>query len=130
MRPAIACPRLPGTRPSCLFSPSACLPFPLQAVSQGEKPLLAAKGLRVGDFNGKNLSTVGATNLRLNPMDLPQAQALKNWCVGRQWREFTMYNCNRTEGPAVNNMQCTARIVWWAHAPFTYAWLPVRKAWC
>lgn len=51
----------------------------LQAVSQGEKPLLAAKGLRVGDFNGKNLSTVGATNLRLNPMDLPQAQALKNW---------------------------------------------------
>lgn len=53
-----------------------------QAVSQGEKPLLAAKGLRVGDFNGKNLSTVGATNLRLNPMDLPQAQALKNWYDG------------------------------------------------
>jgi hypothetical protein len=32
--------------------------------AQGRFPVLAAKGVRVGDFNGKNLSTLNSTTAR------------------------------------------------------------------
>ncbi|GLI66607.1 hypothetical protein VaNZ11_010528 [Volvox africanus] len=50
-----------------------------QMVRSGARPVLAAKALRVGDFNGKTLSTIGASTLRIDPMDLPAAQRLRNW---------------------------------------------------
>ncbi|GFR50485.1 hypothetical protein Agub_g12748, partial [Astrephomene gubernaculifera] len=50
-----------------------------QTVRNGGRPVLAAKALRVGDFNGKTLSTVGASSLRIDPMDLPAAQRLRSW---------------------------------------------------
>ncbi|GLC43682.1 hypothetical protein PLESTM_001504100 [Pleodorina starrii] len=50
-----------------------------QMVRQGARPVLAAKALRVGDFNGKTLSTISASTLRIDPMDLPAAQRLRNW---------------------------------------------------
>ena len=47
-------------------------------LSSGERPILAAKSVRVGDFSGKTLSSVGATLLTVNP-DLPDAARLRNW---------------------------------------------------
>lgn len=48
-------------------------------VSSGQKPMLACKGLRVGDFNGKTLSTISGTTLKVNPTDVPEVQQLRNW---------------------------------------------------
>lgn len=48
-------------------------------------PVLAIKGSRVGEFNGgKNLSTISATVLQLDP-DIPEAHRLRGWfnTVGR-----------------------------------------------
>lgn len=50
---------------------------------QGRFPVLAAKGVRVGDFNGKNLSTIGSSLVSgahlpapvLGPPPLPCAAA-------------------------------------------------------
>ncbi|KAG2449859.1 hypothetical protein HYH02_005382 [Chlamydomonas schloesseri] len=53
-----------------------------QMVRGGGRPILAAKALRVGDYNGKTLSTVGASALRLDPMDLPAAQRVRGWYDG------------------------------------------------
>ena len=49
--------------------------------AEGRFPVLAAKGVRVGDFNGKNLSTVNATGLTLDPPDLEEARRLRSWCA-------------------------------------------------
>lgn len=55
-----------------------------QMIAEGTKPVLAVKGARVGEFNGKTLSTMGSTILALNPRDLPQQAAeLRHWCVRR-----------------------------------------------
>ncbi|KAG2491292.1 hypothetical protein HYH03_010298 [Edaphochlamys debaryana] len=50
-----------------------------QMVRGGARPVLVAKAVRVGDFNGKSLSTVGASVLRLDPMDLQEVQRLRQW---------------------------------------------------
>nr|CAB3496670.1 unnamed protein product [Digitaria exilis] len=41
-------------------------------------PIIAIKSLRVSDFQGVSLSTVGKSTLVVNP-DLPEAQNLKSW---------------------------------------------------
>ncbi|XP_039779304.1 replication protein A 70 kDa DNA-binding subunit B-like isoform X1 [Panicum virgatum] len=41
-------------------------------------PIIAIKSLRVSDFQGLSLSTVGKSTLLVNP-DLPEAQNLKSW---------------------------------------------------
>ncbi|RLN39553.1 replication protein A 70 kDa DNA-binding subunit B [Panicum miliaceum] len=41
-------------------------------------PIIAIKSLRVSDFQGVSLSTVGKSTLLVNP-DLPEAQNLKSW---------------------------------------------------
>ncbi|EFJ49234.1 hypothetical protein VOLCADRAFT_104448 [Volvox carteri f. nagariensis] len=53
-----------------------------QMVRSGARPVFAAKALRVGDFNGKTLSTIGSSVLRIDPMDLPAAQRLRSWYDG------------------------------------------------
>ncbi len=49
-----------------------------QMVRAGERPVLAAKSVRVGDFNGQTLSTIGSSLLSINP-DHPQAAIIRNW---------------------------------------------------
>jgi len=44
----------------------------------GRHPILAVKGARVGDFNGKNLSTVNSSVVNVDP-DIPEAGALRHW---------------------------------------------------
>ena len=43
-------------------------------------PIVAIKAARVGEFNGKNLSTIGTSVVTMNP-DIPDAGALRQWCV-------------------------------------------------
>eukprot|EP00877_Chromochloris_zofingiensis_P013681 jgi/Chrzof1/8567/Cz03g15270.t1 len=47
-------------------------------VRSGGRPVLAIKAVRIGDFNGKNLSTIGSSTVTLNP-DVPEAGFLRTW---------------------------------------------------
>lgn len=53
----------------------------LQAVESNQHPVLAVKAARVGDFNGKSLSTISTSRLTMDPPDLPEAGNLRNWCA-------------------------------------------------
>lgn len=57
---------------------STCAVTVLQMLDQGLHPVLAVKTARVGDFNGKTLSTLGGSLLNLDP-DIPEAGTLRNW---------------------------------------------------
>lgn len=46
--------------------------------SEKTHPVIAIKNARVGDFNGKNLSTIGATLINMNS-DEPAARNLRDW---------------------------------------------------
>ncbi|KAF9261402.1 replication factor-A protein 1 [Marasmius fiardii PR-910] len=47
-------------------------------VAEHDNPVLAIKGARVGDFGGRNLSTINSTQVLQNP-ELPEAFALRGW---------------------------------------------------
>lgn len=49
-----------------------------QMLEQGSHPILAVKTARVGDFNGKTLSTLNTSLVNLDP-DIPEAGALRTW---------------------------------------------------
>lgn len=61
----------------------------VQMVRSGDRPVLAAKAVRVGDFNGKTLSTIGSSLLTINP-DHPQAAEVRNWWTSPLFPQ----NCN------------------------------------
>jgi replication factor A1 len=44
----------------------------------GSNPILALKGVRISDFNGRSVVTVSSTQLKINP-DVPMAERLKQW---------------------------------------------------
>ena len=48
-------------------------------IAAGRHPILACKGVRVGDFGGKNISTVSATQLMLEPAECQETGALREW---------------------------------------------------
>jgi len=48
------------------------------ALQQGVRPVVALKGMRVGDFNGKNLGSCASTTVLIDP-DRPEAQQLRSW---------------------------------------------------
>ena len=47
-------------------------------VQQGARPVFAIKSARVGDFNGKTLSTIGSSIIRVEPA-IPGASELRAW---------------------------------------------------
>lgn len=49
------------------------------AVTGGHHPILAVRNARVGDFNGKTLSTVSSSQIMVDPSDLPEAAHLRRW---------------------------------------------------
>lgn len=49
------------------------------AVKSGLRPIVALKSVRVGDFNGKNLSTLGSSRVVVDPPNQPEAQYLRDW---------------------------------------------------
>ena len=49
------------------------------AVAAGNHPIIAAKSVRIGDYNGKTLSTIASTTIVVDPVDTPEAGSLKSW---------------------------------------------------
>lgn len=45
----------------------------------GLHPIVAVKSARVGDFNGKTLSTVGSSTVVIDPPEVPEAIQLRQW---------------------------------------------------
>ena len=45
----------------------------------GSRPVLVAKGVTVGDYGGRTLSSTGGSALDLDPPDVPAAAALASW---------------------------------------------------
>jgi replication factor A1 len=45
-----------------------------------DQPVMAFKGVKVGDFGGRSLSMVGSSTMTANP-DIPEAHRLRGWCV-------------------------------------------------
>lgn len=56
--------------------PGAMLEAEVQA---GRHPIVAVKDCRVGDFNGKTLSTLNSSTVQVDP-DIPAAGQLRAWC--------------------------------------------------
>lgn len=51
----------------------------MAVLAGGAHPVLAIKNARVGDFNGKTLSTVGSSTVVMDPHDIPEALQLRQW---------------------------------------------------
>ena len=49
-------------------------------LDEGQHPVLACKTLKVSDFNGRSVGTLGSSNLAINP-DIPEAVQLAGWYV-------------------------------------------------
>ena len=68
----------------CLAMSWACYvrdaerPHLLQALNAGQHPILALKNAKIGDFNGRTLSTTSSTSVTLDP-DIPEAGHLRQW---------------------------------------------------
>ncbi|GAB4823832.1 hypothetical protein N2152v2_010878 [Parachlorella kessleri] len=50
-----------------------------QMLQAGQHPVVVVKGARVGDYNGKTLSTLGSSTLLVDPPDIPEAGRERNW---------------------------------------------------
>ena len=48
-------------------------------ITAGRHPILACKGVRVGDFGGKNIGTTAATQLVIEPSDCQETATLREW---------------------------------------------------
>jgi len=48
-------------------------------IAAGRHPILACKGVRVGDFGGKNIGTTAATQLVMEPSDCQETATLRDW---------------------------------------------------
>ncbi|TIA87996.1 hypothetical protein E3P99_02842 [Wallemia hederae] len=74
---------------------------------QTNEPVIAFKGVKVGEFGGRSLSMVGASTLFVNP-DIPEAHSLRGWYdqQGKNESFNTFNNSNTTvkseNGGAVN----------------------------
>jgi replication factor A1 len=49
------------------------------AVGSGRHPIVAVKQARVGDYNGKTLSTIASSTIVIDPVDESKAGALRSW---------------------------------------------------
>ncbi|CAK0787257.1 hypothetical protein CVIRNUC_010475 [Coccomyxa viridis] len=49
-----------------------------EALNAGQHPILALKNAKIGDFNGRTLSTTSSTSVTLDP-DIPEAGHLRQW---------------------------------------------------
>ena len=52
----------------------------MQMFSQGQRPIVGCKAVRVGDFNGKTLSTIGSSVIMVDPPH-PRSDELRRWQV-------------------------------------------------
>jgi replication factor A1 len=50
----------------------------MQSFNNGVHSVLALKNAKIGDYNGRTLSTVSTTTLTVDP-DVPEAGHLRHW---------------------------------------------------
>jgi replication factor A1 len=50
----------------------------VQAYKSGHHPVVAVKGGRLGEFQGRNLSTIGSTQVNVDPQ-IDAAMRLRQW---------------------------------------------------
>eukprot|EP00803_Ostreobium_quekettii_P006045 evm.model.scf_430.4 EVM.evm.TU.scf_430.4 scf_430:16968-25836(+) len=50
-----------------------------QELQNNRHPVIAVKGARVGDFSGKNLSTISSSQVDVDPTDVPEVATLRQW---------------------------------------------------
>ena len=50
----------------------------MQIFRRGDHPIVGMKSLKVGDFNGKTLSTLGSSVIQIDPQH-PRTQQLRSW---------------------------------------------------
>lgn len=66
--------------------------FSLDAPGSSANPVIAFKGVRVGDFGGRSLSMMSGSSMMVEP-DIPEAHALRGWYDdGGVAQSFTTYN--------------------------------------
>ncbi|KAI9141906.1 hypothetical protein BKA69DRAFT_1071907 [Paraphysoderma sedebokerense] len=63
-----------------------------------EAPVIAFKGVRVSDFNGKSISTVSSSSLLVNP-DIEEAHQLRGWYANEgQYVNYQYYSSSNARG--------------------------------
>ncbi|KAA8915220.1 hypothetical protein TRICI_002577 [Trichomonascus ciferrii] len=68
--------------------------------------IVALKGARVNDFNGKSLSVGASTNLNFDP-DIPEAHEIKGWFdSGGKDESFNTFKSTGGDGGALKNQEC------------------------
>ena len=50
-----------------------------EVIMNNKRPVIAIKAARVGDYNGKTISTTSATALVIDPLDVAEAAMLRSW---------------------------------------------------
>merc|ERR1719383_117249 len=80
--------------------------FPVDAPSP---VIIAVRQARVGDFQGKNLSSIGSTKTYINDPEIGEANALRGWWdeVGSQTEDFSSLSSAGTRSSGVGtNWKC------------------------
>ena len=96
-----------------LWSPHAIdLGGPVESlIAAGESPVVAIKNARIGEFQGKNLGTVGSTLVEINP-DCNEAAAMRAWFDnGGSTAEVTSLSGQGASGGRSSNELSMAKIL-------------------
>jgi len=81
------------------------------AIASGRHPIIAAKSTRVGDYNGKTLSTVASSTVIVDPVDPPEAGQLRSWYDGGgATQTATALSSARAGGGRVDRRVCISQI--------------------
>jgi len=67
--------------------------------------ILAARQVRVGDFNGKSLSSIGGTKTYVNDFEIAEANTLRGWWdeIGSQCDDFTSLSSGGSRSSGVGS---------------------------
>ncbi|KAK8858497.1 hypothetical protein IAR55_002724 [Kwoniella newhampshirensis] len=76
-----------------------------ETFSADDQPVIAFKGVKVGDFGGRSLSMFSSATLSVNP-DIPEAHSLRGWfdAEGRN-KQFTAYTNSAVNSGAAGGAQ-------------------------
>ncbi|KAI8107796.1 hypothetical protein M9435_002824 [Picochlorum sp. BPE23] len=80
-------------------------------IASSRHPVVAIKGGRVGEFNGKNISTVSSSSVLLNPPEAPETPQLQQWYAsGGSAQEVKPLSGIREGGRKADRRICISQI--------------------
>jgi len=81
------------------------------ALSSSKNPVIAIKGARVGEFNGKNLSTVSSSTVMVDPQEVAETQQLHKWYMsGGANQEMQALSGSKGMGTKSDRRVCISQI--------------------